>query len=51
MLRLVKVLCLTLVSLQLTACGVFIVGGMVGGATILADRRSPAVQALSLIHI
>lgn len=48
MLRLVKVLCLALVSLQLTACGVFIVGGMVGGATILADRRSPAVQAIDL---
>ena len=37
-----------MVSLQLTACGVFIVGGMVGGATILADRRSPAVQAIDL---
>ena len=48
MLRLIKVACLLLITIQISACGVFIVGGMVGGATILADRRTPAVQAIDL---
>lgn len=46
--RLIKVFSLLLICMQLSACGVFIVGGMVGGATILADRRTPAVQAIDL---
>ena len=48
MLRLIKVFCVFCLSIQLSGCGVFIVGGMVGGATILADRRTPAVQAIDL---
>ena len=48
MLRWINAVCLALIVTQLTACGVFIVGGMVGGATILADRRTPAVQAIDL---
>jgi osmotically-inducible protein OsmY len=39
---------MALLALQLSACGVLVVGGMVGGATILADRRTPAVQAIDL---
>ncbi len=46
--RLIKVFCVFCLSIQLSGCGVFIVGGMVGGATILADRRTPAVQAIDL---
>ncbi len=46
--RLVKTVCTVLFALQLSACGVLVVGGMVGGATILADRRTPAVQAIDL---
>ena len=48
MMRLVKIVCMVLCALQLSACGVLVVGGMVGGATILADRRTPAVQAIDL---
>lgn len=48
MLRLIKVACLLLVTMQISACGVFIVGGMVGGVTVMADRRTPAVQAIDL---
>ena len=48
MLRWINAVCLALIVTQLTACGVFIAGGMVGGATILADRRTPAVQAIDL---
>lgn len=46
--RWINTVCLALIATQLSACGVFIVGGMVGGATILADRRAPAVQAIDL---
>ena len=46
--RLVKIVCTALLALQLSACGVLVVGGMVGGVTILADRRTPAVQAIDL---
>lgn len=48
MMRLVKIVCTALLALQLSACGVLVVGGMVGGVTILADRRTPAVQAIDL---
>jgi osmotically-inducible protein OsmY len=48
MLRLIKLICVLVLSIPLSGCGVFIVGGMVGGATILADRRTPAVQAIDL---
>ena len=46
--RWINAVCLALIATQLSACGVFIVGGMVGGATILADRRTQAVQAIDL---
>ena len=48
MMRLVKIVCMALLALQLSACGVLVVGGVVGGVTILADRRTPAVQAIDL---
>lgn len=48
MTRFFKIVCMALLALQLSACGVLVVGGMVGGATILADRRTPAVQAIDL---
>ena len=35
-----------LVVAQLTACGVLAVGGVAAGATVLADRRTPGVQAI-----
>lgn len=31
---------------QLTACGVLAVGGVAAGATVMADRRTPGVQAI-----
>lgn len=46
--RWINAVSLALIATQLSACGVFIVGGMVGGATILADRRTSAVQAIDL---
>lgn len=46
--RYIRAICIALAALQLSACGVLVVGGMVGGATILADRRTPAVQAIDL---
>jgi osmotically-inducible protein OsmY len=35
-----------LISSFLSGCGVLAVGGVVAGASVLADRRSPAVQAI-----
>ena len=35
-----------LTSFFLSGCGVLAVGGVVAGASVLADRRSPAVQAV-----
>jgi osmotically-inducible protein OsmY len=36
----------TLIASQLSACAAVAVGGVVAGSTILADRRTPAVQAI-----
>ncbi|MEA9568270.1 BON domain-containing protein [Polynucleobacter sp. AP-Nickl1-40-C4] len=41
-----KLLIVLLIVTQLTACGVLAVGGVAAGATVLADRRTPAVQAI-----
>ena len=35
-----------LMASVLSGCGVFAVGGVVAGATVMADRRTPAVQAI-----
>lgn len=36
----------TLIASQLSACAAVAVGGVVAGSTIMADRRTPAVQAI-----
>ena len=36
----------TLIASQITGCGVLAVGGVAAGATVMADRRTPAVQAI-----
>ena len=36
----------TLIASQLSACAVVAVGGVAAGAAVMADRRTPAVQAL-----
>jgi osmotically-inducible protein OsmY len=36
----------TIVASQLSACAVVAVGGVAAGATVMADRRTPAVQAI-----
>jgi osmotically-inducible protein OsmY len=41
-----KLLIVLLIVTQLTACGVLAVGGVAAGAAVLADRRTPAVQAI-----
>ncbi|MBU3627358.1 BON domain-containing protein [Polynucleobacter sp. AP-Reno-20A-A9] len=41
-----KLLIALLIVAQLTACGVLAVGGVAAGATVLADRRTPGVQAI-----
>jgi osmotically-inducible protein OsmY len=41
-----KLLVALLVVTQVTACGVLAVGGVAAGATVLADRRTPGVQAI-----
>jgi len=41
-----KFFVLLLIASQLTACGVLAVGGVVAGSTVLADRRTPGVQAI-----
>ena len=41
-----KLLIALLMVAQLTACGVLAVGGVAAGATVLADRRTPGVQAI-----
>jgi osmotically-inducible protein OsmY len=41
-----KLLVALLVVAQVTACGVLAVGGVAAGATVLADRRTPGVQAI-----
>ena len=35
-----------LIASQLSACAVVAVGGVAAGATVMADRRSPSVQAI-----
>jgi osmotically-inducible protein OsmY len=35
-----------LITSQLSACAVVAIGGVTAGATIMADRRTPAVQAI-----
>jgi osmotically-inducible protein OsmY len=42
----IKLLVTFLAVSQLMACGVLAVGGVAAGSTILADRRTPAVQAI-----
>jgi osmotically-inducible protein OsmY len=43
---LIKLSITLLVVAQLSACGVLAVGGVVAGASVAADRRTPAVQAI-----
>lgn len=42
----IKLLTAMLIASFLSGCGVLAVGGVVAGASVLADRRSPAVQAI-----
>jgi osmotically-inducible protein OsmY len=41
-----KSLVTLLIALQLSACGAIAVGGVVAGATVMADRRTPGAQAI-----
>ncbi len=41
-----KLFVVLLIASQVTACGVLSVGGVAAGSTILADRRTPGVQAI-----
>ena len=41
-----KLFAAILISSFLSGCGVLAVGGVVAGASVLADRRAPAVQAI-----
>ena len=43
---LAKLFVVLLIASQVTACGVLAVGGVAAGASILADRRTPGVQAI-----
>lgn len=42
----IKLLAVILISSFLSGCGVLAVGGVVAGASVMADRRTPAVQAI-----
>ena len=42
----IKLLAVFLISSFLSGCGVLAVGGVVAGASVMADRRTPAVQAI-----
>jgi osmotically-inducible protein OsmY len=42
----IKLFLAILISSLLAGCGVLAVGGVVAGTSVLADRRSPAVQAI-----
>ena len=42
----IKLFIAILISSFLTGCGVLAIGGVVAGTSVLADRRSPAVQAI-----
>jgi len=47
--RIARIIIFVLISLHVSACGVVIVGGAAaGGISVLADRRSPSVQAIDL---
>jgi osmotically-inducible protein OsmY len=41
-----KSLIAALLAMQLSACGLLAVGGVVAGASVMADRRTPGVQAI-----
>jgi osmotically-inducible protein OsmY len=41
-----KSLMTVLLATQLSACGLLAVGGVVAGASVMADRRTPGVQAI-----
>lgn len=41
-----KLFVVLFIASQVTACGVLAVGGVAAGSTILADRRTPGVQAI-----
>jgi osmotically-inducible protein OsmY len=41
-----KVVFAAILASQLTACGILAVGGVAAGASVMADRRSPGVQAI-----
>ena len=41
-----KLFVVLLIAAQVTACGVLAVGGVAAGSSILADRRTPGVQAI-----
>ncbi|QWD62082.1 BON domain-containing protein [Polynucleobacter sp. MWH-UH25E] len=41
-----KSLIAALLITQLSACGVLVVGGVAAGASVMADRRTPGVQAI-----
>lgn len=42
----IKLFAALLISVFISGCGVLAVGGVVAGASVAADRRSPAVQAI-----
>ncbi|WP_114663432.1 BON domain-containing protein [Polynucleobacter necessarius] len=42
----IKPIIALMIATQLAACGVIAVGGVAAGASILADRRTPGVQAI-----
>jgi osmotically-inducible protein OsmY len=42
----IRLFAAALMSTLLSGCGVLAVGGVVAGASIMADRRTPAVQAI-----
>lgn len=41
-----KLLITVLLAAQLSSCGLLAVGGVVAGASVMADRRTPGVQAI-----
>ncbi|MBU3564761.1 BON domain-containing protein [Polynucleobacter sp. MWH-HuK1] len=41
-----KLFVVLLIAAQVTACGVLAVGGVAAGSAVLADRRTPGVQAI-----
>ena len=42
----IKLIMVCIIAMQLTACGILAVGGVAAGAGIMADRRTPGVQAI-----